>query len=129
LIWRNVALADWSNPGANRIETVLAKLLNRIQNKARLMGAMMARVGVDPVEAARIRGGTALAAAGRRCMACQNGEDCAAWLESAPSHAEPPAFCPNAAVFAEARVRPASWPAPSRLFVVHDNTPSGERPA
>jgi hypothetical protein len=36
---------------------MFAKLLSRLESKARLMGAMMERVGVDPIEASRIRGG------------------------------------------------------------------------
>jgi Family of unknown function (DUF6455) len=111
------------------IETVLARLLHRIENQARLMGAMMARLGVDPVDASQVRGGTALAAAWRRCLGCRRGTDCGAWLKTpAPANQQAPPFCPNADFLAESSVRPASWPAPSSLSAVSDKSHSGDRP-
>ena len=108
---------------------MFAKLLSRIENKAHLMGAMMALAGVDPVDASRARGGAALAAAWRRCLACPRGEECAAWLAaSSATAAEPPAFCPNASFLAENCVRPASWPTASLFSWVGDNS-VGDRPA
>jgi hypothetical protein len=130
LIWRNVGLADWFDADANRIETVFSKLLDRIQNKAHLMGAMMARLRVDPVDAARIRGGSALGSAWRRCLTCRKGKECTAWLEApASSYPQAPPFCPNADFLAEAGVQPASWPAPSPLSIVGANGRSGDGPA
>jgi Family of unknown function (DUF6455) len=101
---------------------VLVRLLNRIQDKARLMGAMMERHGVDPVEASRIRAGTALAAAWRRCLACPKGEQCAAWLEdSSATGSQAPSFCPNASFLAEGCVRTASWPTASPMAIAGQN--------
>src|SRR5687768_6541554 len=107
---------------------MLAHLLDRIQNKARLMGAVLERLRIDPVDAARIRGGSAVAAAWRKCLACRHAKECATWLEP-PASISPqaPRFCPNVAFFTESSVRPASWPAPSLLPVVDDNTSSAER--
>jgi Family of unknown function (DUF6455) len=104
---------------------VFSNLLNRIQDKVRQMAAMQERVGVDPADAARIRGGAALAAAWRRCLACRNGKDCATWLKApASANQQPPPFCPNAAFLAEASARPASWPAPTLLAGIGDDTQS-----
>ena len=106
---------------------MFAKLLSRIENKARLMAAMMARAGVDPVDASRARGGAAVAAAWRRCLACRQGKDCAAWLAGAPATAaEPPAFCPNASFLAENCVRPANWPTSGPLGIAAENPKAGE---
>jgi Family of unknown function (DUF6455) len=130
LIYRNKALAVSRYPDRNRIQPMFAKLASRIETKARLMAAMMARVGVDPVDASRAAGGVAMAAAWRRCLACRSGEQCAAWLagSSAPA-AEPPAFCANASVLAENGVRPASWPTASPLVNAAENGKAPERAA
>src|SRR5262245_47897231 len=80
------------------------------------MAAMMERVDADPVDGSRVRGGAALSAAWRSCLACGNGEACAAWLKApAAANQQPPPFCPNATFLAESRARPASWPASSLL--------------
>src|SRR5215204_3139405 len=50
-------------------------LASRVELQARLLGEMMERLGVDPAEAARAGGGTALAAASRRCLYCSMRRD------------------------------------------------------
>jgi hypothetical protein len=130
LIYRNKVLAASRDPDRNRIQPMFAKLLSRIENKARLLGAMMARVGVDPLDASRARGGAALAAAWRRCLACPQGKDCAAWLAAPPATAaEPPVFCPNASFLAENCVRPASWPPSAPLVIAAKNGEASESAA
>jgi hypothetical protein len=130
LIYRNKALAVSRYPDRNRIQPMFAKLVSRIETKARLMAAMMARVGVNPVDASRAAGGVATAAAWRRCLACRSGEQCAAWLAgSSATAAEPPAFCANASFLAENCVRPASWPTASALVIATDNVKAPESAA
>src|SRR5829696_4723009 len=70
-------------------------MAKRVERQARLMGAMMERVGVDPGAAAREGRGVAFAAASRRCLTCQNSDACERWL-GADGEDVPPAFCPNA---------------------------------
>jgi hypothetical protein len=70
----------------------------RVERQARLMGEMMARLGVDPGAAARERRGAALAAASRACLLCGHSGECRQWLD-APGKTAPP-FCPNASFFA-----------------------------
>ena len=71
----------------------------RASRQSRLMGAMMARLGVDPVAAA-LRG-RALDAATRRCLWCAASGQCGQWLETPDVQDRAPAFCPNAAFFDE----------------------------
>lgn len=85
-------------------------MAKRVERQARLMGAMMERVGVDPGAAAREARGIAFAAASRRCLICSNSELCERWLAGG-SRGAPPAFCPNAAFLN--RVRTAARGSPS----------------
>ena len=77
-------------------------LASRVELQARLLGEMMERLGVDPGEAARAGGGTALAAASRRCLYCSSAEICRHWLDDTGER-EAPAFCPNASFLDRAR--------------------------
>ena len=52
----------------------------------------MERLGVDSGEAARAGGGTALAAASRRCLYCASAEICRHWLDE---RGEGEAFLPE----------------------------------
>ena len=78
--------------------------LEGVEHQARLMGAMMERVGVDFSLTAREDG---FAAASRRCLMCANSEPCGRWLEQDGADAAP-SFCPNAMFFDRMRSR---WPA------------------
>ena len=75
---------------------------SRLELQARLLGEMMERLGVDPGEAARAGGGTALATASRRCLYCSSAEICRHWLDDTGER-EAPAFCPNASFLDRAR--------------------------
>lgn len=77
----------------------------KVERQARLMNAMMDRLGVEPIDAARAAGGTGLAAASRRCVMCSADAACARWLESTASGtaAAVPPFCPNGSFFESVR--------------------------
>ena len=82
-------------------------MAKRVERQARLMGAMMERVGVDPGAAAREGRGVAFAAASRRCLTCQNSDACERWL-GAGGEDLPPAFCPNATFLDRTRGTPGA---------------------
>jgi len=84
----------------------MTTFLSRLDVHSRLMGRMMAHCGIDPVRFAQDRLGLTFAAAARSCMACGRTETCRRWAEAAEADglvAEPPAFCPNAERFRDAR--------------------------
>ncbi len=87
-------------------------MAKRVERRARLMSAMMERLGLDPAAAAREGGGAALAAASRRCLACGAVEECRTWLDG-PADPKAPAFCPNGEVFERLRAGGTTKPAPS----------------
>lgn len=88
---------------------MFSRLITRIGRQARRNGTMMAHLGVPPETLARLRGGTALAAAARACIACRQGEACDRWTISSPAPApHAPPFCPNAARLDEAKGLQAS---------------------
>ncbi len=72
-------------------------LRRRFERQARLMGAMMARVGVEPAEAASR--GRLYDAANRRCLWCSAHDACGKWIEQNQSARHAPGFCPNATFF------------------------------
>jgi len=72
-------------------------LRRRFERQAQLMGAMMARVGVEP-EAAAGRG-RLYDAANRRCLWCAAHDECGRWIEQGQSAESGPGFCPNAGFF------------------------------
>ncbi|HMA13973.1 MAG: DUF6455 family protein [Bacteroidota bacterium] len=82
--------------------------LSRLDVHSRLMGRMMTRCGIDPAHLAQDRLGLTFAAAARSCMACAHTEACQRWADAAEADgrvAEPPAFCPNAERFRDARAQ------------------------
>lgn len=83
-------------------------LLPRLQANSLLMNRMMEHCGIDPVALARDRLGLTLASAARSCMACRHTEACRRWADAVEADGricEPPAFCPNAEAFRQARAR------------------------
>lgn len=76
-------------------------LRRRFERQARLMGAMMERVGVEPEAAARC--GRLFDAASRRCLWCSAHEECGKWIERNPGANRSPGFCPNSRFFEAAR--------------------------
>lgn len=131
LIQRKAPLPDSSEIVAiHKEDSLFTKLLSRVQERARRIADVMARLHADPTDASRVRGGAGLAAAWRACLSCGSGKDCAAWLEGAPqANVEAPPFCPNAGFLAETCVRPASWPNVSPPRFVGGRSSSGPRRA
>ena len=76
-------------------------LIDRIERRAELCGAMMRRLNIDPVEAAQMTMGIMVQNISRTCMFCRRADECAAWLAS--KTAQDPVgyreFCPNADKF------------------------------
>ncbi len=70
-------------------------LRRRAVHRAQLMGAMLAKLGLDPEQAAREARGAPLATAARRCLFCDEAVACGRWIEEADEGEAPP-FCPNA---------------------------------
>jgi len=84
---------------------IFARITERMDRQAHLMGAMMERLDVDLEGAATEAGGVRLEAAARSCLACRDSEACRRWLEANDGSA--PAFCPNAAFFGAHRKQAA----------------------
>lgn len=78
-------------------------MFDRMDRRLTNMSTMMERLGVDPVDLSWRNQGQLLPSAIHACRACQNGELCREWLLQTPASKEPPAFCPNAELFAQAR--------------------------
>jgi len=84
----------------------MTTFLSRLEVHSKLMGRMMQRCGIDPVQLAQDRIGLTLASAARSCMACGRTESCRQWAAAADADGricEPPSFCPNAERFRQAR--------------------------
>ena len=83
----------------------MTTFLSRLETHSKLMGRMMERCGIDPVELAQDRFGATLTAAARACMACGRTESCQHWLHATEDgvRQEPPVFCPNARRFSAAQ--------------------------
>lgn len=79
----------------------MTNFLSRLELHSKLMGQMMERCGVSPVEMAQDHFGATLAAAARACMSCGRTDSCRRWLEATADGVEqiPPSFCPNARRF------------------------------
>lgn len=79
-------------------------ILDRINRKIDNMGTVMTRFGIDPAIFAQPQESSAFVAALRACQACQSGDICRAWLDSAPERIDRiPEFCPNALRFERAK--------------------------
>lgn len=76
-------------------------LRGRFERQARLMGAMMERVGVPAEMAARH--GRLYDTANRRCLWCAAYRECGKWVEGHQTVERGPAFCPNTEFFAAVR--------------------------
>lgn len=72
---------------------IFARINERMDRQAHLMGEMMKRLDVNTEAAA-----DGLESAARRCLMCRAGEECQHWLEGKGDTA--PDFCPNADLFA-----------------------------
>jgi hypothetical protein len=77
---------------------------DKADRRARNMSEMMDRLGLDTDAFARRRFGLDLSSAIRTCQFCNADEVCRDWL----ARAKAPAFCPNATLFAQARVGQAT---------------------
>lgn len=83
----------------------MASFPTRLGTHAKFLGQMMRNCGVDPERLAHDRLGLTFATVARACMACPSTEECRHWLATAETdgRSEPPAFCPNAERFRQAR--------------------------
>ena len=81
--------------------------LSRLDARARNLGDMMRRCGVDPREIAGQRLGQSMTSVTRACILCPHTAACRRWLEAADPAAinPPPSFCPNAERFRAARLQ------------------------
>lgn len=82
------------------------KTLSRRDERAMLMGAMMAAVGAEPDTLGPQALDRALRVAIGRCLGCRNAGRCQLWLGGEGDRAAYRAFCPNATLF-EGMRRPA----------------------
>ena len=71
---------------------------HHVENRARRLNDVVARVGIDPVQLVRLRQGEAYLEARKICIECHNAITCLKWLET-PSETGPPDFCPNFPLF------------------------------
>lgn len=79
---------------------MFAEAFARLDQRARNMGEMMQRLGIEPIWPSIDDGGKTLGAAARSCWACGAGEECRAWLDAHPGALDaPPPFCPNSVRF------------------------------
>ena len=85
----------------------MTTFLSRLETHSKLMGQMMERCGIDPVQMAQDRFGATLAATARACMVCGRTESCRRWLHATEDGVlqDPPSFCPNARRFEAARLQ------------------------
>lgn len=82
-----------------------ARILERADRQALLMGRMMDRLGVTTAAASLVMLGAPMRWACRSCMACRHADECEAWLSSSNAAfvADAPDFCPNANFFRRLR--------------------------
>ena len=79
---------------------MFARSLARREPRARNMGEMIDRLGVEPGQS--IDGGRILRSMAQSCLACRAGEECRDWLDARTGSLKAaPAFCPNADRFQE----------------------------
>ncbi|MCA1300409.1 DUF6455 family protein [Stappia indica] len=78
-------------------------ILQRMDERATLMGRMMRTVGADTGMPADMGLGLALHSAAQKCLGCDRPQECAGWLDAhqntGADHA--PDYCPNADLFAD----------------------------
>jgi hypothetical protein len=80
--------------------TMLAGSFARLEQRARNIGEMVARLGIEPARPGFDDRGKEFGEAARNCWACRHGEECRAWLEARSGSLEAaPSFCPNAVRF------------------------------
>jgi hypothetical protein len=84
------------------MSVILEGMIAQLEARARNMGEMMRRLGLEPGEAVTFDMGRSLEAAARSCSACGAVEECSTWLceETGPMETAP-SFCPNATRFRE----------------------------
>jgi hypothetical protein len=77
-------------------------MLKRVLRKAEQMDWMLQCVGVNPARAVRLDKGMAWYEARLRCIACIHDDRCRGWIAGrlGRTPSAPPAFCPNAQLFA-----------------------------
>lgn len=80
-------------------------MYRRVERQAVRMHEMMDRLGIDPLDFARLQQGEIYAEARARCLFCAAADECLRWLESASPAEETPAFCPNRQLFDACRKR------------------------
>lgn len=87
---------------------MITELLERFQERSRLMGQMMHRLQIDVVGLARSRHGADFARVRSGCAACRCAQRCDLahddWLAGRPTDA-PETYCPNAELLALFRER------------------------
>lgn len=72
---------------------------HHVENRARRLNDVIARVGIDPVQLARLDQGEAYLEARKICIECHHAVTCLKWLETPRENSEPPHFCPNFPLF------------------------------
>ena len=70
-----------------------------VENRARRLNDMIARVGIDPVQLVRLRQGEAYLEARKICIECHHAVTCLQWLDTPHENSEQPDFCPNFPLF------------------------------
>jgi hypothetical protein len=77
-------------------------MLKRVLRKAEQMDRMLQCVGVDPARLVRLDKGMVWYEARLRCIACIHDDRCHDWIAErlGQTSLAPPAFCPNAELFA-----------------------------
>jgi len=75
----------------------------QVERQYRHFTAMVDKLGIAPIEAARFEGGRGLAVAQRTCLDCRHEDLCERWLDAAIVLKNPPPFCPNARFLAACR--------------------------
>jgi Family of unknown function (DUF6455) len=72
-------------------------VFNRVLAQAKVMDAMMEKVGVNPLIAIRRDAGASWSEARMRCIDCVSAGECREWLDAAVCDQphDAPQFCPN----------------------------------
>ncbi len=86
---------------------------HHVENRARRLNDMVARVGTDPMRLVRLRQGDAYRDARKICIECHHAVTCLTWLEAPRESATTPDFCPNFPVFDRLKREAAERPSGS----------------